>query len=146
MGESEAAQAALQAALQQKEAGQTSQPPPETINLEEAPQTTAPPTQQTEPAAPSTSAPMPTTDQASSLYMQKLRNEIQALEAQMSELKEARENLVKLNERYDKSKQTVVEKGREIKALKDRIKELEKELTLDKVTAELKTVLWANIG
>ena len=64
----------------------------------------------------------------------------------MSELKEARENLGKLNERYDKSKQTVAEKGREIKALKDRIKELEKELKLDKVTAELKTVLWANIG
>ena len=38
-------EAALQAALQQKEAGQTSQPPPETINLEEAPQTTAPPSQ-----------------------------------------------------------------------------------------------------
>ena len=64
----------------------------------------------------------------------------------MSELKEARENLGKLNERYDKSKQTVAEKGREIKALKDRIKELEKELTLDKVTVELKIVLWANIG
>ena len=142
LGESEAAQAALQ----QKEGGQTSQPPPEIINLEEAPQTTAPPTQQTEQAAPSTSAPAPATDQASSLDMQKLRNEIQALEAQMSELKEARENWVKLNERYDKSKQTVAERGREIKALKDRIKELEKELTLDKVTVELKTVLWENIG
>ena len=35
---------------------------------------------------------------------------------------------------------------REIKALRKRITELEKELTLDKVTAELKTVLWANIG
>jgi len=40
----------------------------------------------------------------------------------------------------------VAEKEREIKALKKRITELEKELTLDKVTAELKTVLWANIG
>ena len=78
--------------------------------------------------------------------MQKLKNEIQALEAQMTELNEARENLAKVNERYDKSKQTVAEKGREIKALKDRIKELENELKLDKVVAELKTVLWANIG
>ena len=64
----------------------------------------------------------------------------------MAELNEARENLAKLNEKYDKSKQNVAEKGREIKALKEKIKELEKELTLDKVIAELKTVLWANIG
>ena len=40
LGESEAA---LQAALQQKEGGQTSQPPPQIINLEEPPQTTVPP-------------------------------------------------------------------------------------------------------
>jgi uncharacterized coiled-coil DUF342 family protein len=78
--------------------------------------------------------------------MQKLKNEIQALEAQMGELNEARENLAKLNEKYDKSKQSIAEKGREIKALKEKIKELEKELTLDKVVAEVKTVLWANIG
>jgi len=141
LGESEAA---LQAALQQKEAGQTSQPPPEIINLEEAPQTTAPPIQQTEQTTPSTSA--PTTEQAQSLDMQKLKNEIQVLEAQMTELNQAKETLAKLNERYDKSKQNVAEKEREIKALKRRINELEKELTLDKVTAELKTVLWANIG
>ena len=146
LGESEAAQAALQAALKQREEGQTSQPPPEIIKLEEVATTTVPPPQQTEHATPSTSAPPPTTEQAPSLDMQKLRNEIQVLEAQMKELNEARENLAKVNERYDKSKQTVAEKGREIKALKDRIKELEKELKLDKVVAELKTVLWANIG
>ena len=75
--------------MQQNEAGQTSQPPPETINLEEAPQTTAPPIQQTEQAAPSTSA--PTTEQAESLDMQKLRNEIKVLDAQMSELNQAKE-------------------------------------------------------
>jgi cell division protein FtsB len=40
-----------------------------------------------------------------SLDMQKLKNEIQALEAQMTELNEAREKLAKVNERYDKSKQ-----------------------------------------
>ena len=78
--------------------------------------------------------------------MQKLKNEIQALEAQMAELNEARESLAKLNEKYDKSKQIIAEKGREIKALKEKIKELEKELTLDKVVAHLKTVLCANIG
>ena len=78
--------------------------------------------------------------------MHKLKNEIQALEAQMAELNEARDNLAKLNEKYDKSKQSIAEKGREVKALKEKIKELEKELTLDKVVAQLKTVLWANIG
>jgi len=55
--------------------------------------------------------------------MQKLKNEIQVLETQMAELKEAREKLAKINEKYDKSKQSVAEKGREIKALKERIKE-----------------------
>ena len=64
----------------------------------------------------------------------------------MRELNETREKLAKVNDRYDKSKQSVAEKGREIKALKDRIKELENELKLDKVVAELKIVLWANIG
>jgi len=36
--------------------------------------------------------------------MQRLKDEIQALETQMAELKEARENLDKINEKYDKSK------------------------------------------
>ena len=64
----------------------------------------------------------------------------------MTKLNQAKETLAKLNERYDKSKQNVAEKEREITTLKRRINELEKELTLDKVTTELKTVLWANIG
>jgi DNA-binding ferritin-like protein (Dps family) len=54
--------------------------------------------------------------------------------------------LAKLNEKYDKSKQNVAAKGREIKTLKERIKELEKELTLDKVVAEIRRVLWTHIG
>jgi len=40
----------------------------------------------------------------------------------------------------------VAEREREVKALKKRIAELEKELTLDKVTSELKRVIWGNIG
>ena len=64
----------------------------------------------------------------------------------MLELNSAKESLAKINERYDKSKQNAAEKEREIKALKKRITELEKELTLEKVTAELKAVLWGNIG
>ena len=45
LGESEATQAALQAALKQREEGQTSQPPPQIINLEETAPITAPPPQ-----------------------------------------------------------------------------------------------------
>jgi len=139
-------EAALDATLQQKEGGQASQPPQQVINLEEPPQSVIPPTGQTVETAPATSAPTPTTEQSPSLDMQKLMKEIEVLEAQMAELNEAKDKLATVNERYDKSKQTVAEKGREVKALKEKIKELEKELTLDKVVAEIKKVLWANIG
>jgi len=54
--------------------------------------------------------------------MQKLKREIEVLEAQMAELNQTKEKLATVNERYDKSKQNVAEKGREIKALKDKIK------------------------
>lgn len=57
-----------------------------------------------------------------------------------------RRNLATVNERYDKSKQTVAEKEREVKALKEKIKELEKELSLDKVIAEIRKILWIYIG
>ena len=45
---------ALQAALKQKEGGQTSQPPQPVINLEEPPQISSPPTKQTAGTGPST--------------------------------------------------------------------------------------------
>ena len=64
--------------------------------------------------------------------MQKLMSEIKILEAQMTELNEAKENLAKLNEKYDKSKQNVAEKGREIKALKEKIKKRRKSSPLTK--------------
>ena len=137
---------ALQEALKQKEGGQSSQPPQQVINLEESPQTITPPTGQTAETAPSTSAPATTSEQAPSLDMQKMMKEIQVLEAQMAELNEAKEKLATLNEKYDKSKQSVAEKARVVKALKEKIKELEKELSLEKVVAEIKKVLWANIG
>ena len=56
LGESEATQAALQAALKQRQEGQTSQPPPQVINLEDAAPTIVPPPQQPEQTATSTSA------------------------------------------------------------------------------------------
>lgn len=74
-------EAALQVALQQKEGGQTSQPPPQIINLEEPPQTTTPPIEQTAQTAPSTSAPVTASEQAPRLDMQKMKRDIEALEA-----------------------------------------------------------------
>jgi len=41
---------------------------------------------------------------------------------------------------------TVAEKTKEIKALDNKIKSLEKELTLHKTLAEIKTIMWAKIG
>lgn len=78
--------------------------------------------------------------------MQKLKNEIQVLEAQMTQLNETKEQLAKVNERHDKTKREVGEKAREIKALKDKIKELENELKLDKIIAEIRAMIWSNIG
>ena len=39
----------------------------------------------------------------------------------------------------------MAEKGREIKALKDKIKTLEKELNLESTMAQIKRILWAKI-
>jgi len=72
--------------------------------------------------------------------------EIQALEAQMVELKDAKDKLAQLEEKYDKSKHHLAERTREVRTLEKKIKELEKELTLDKTIAEIKKILWARIG
>ena len=71
---------------------------------------------------------------------------IKELEIQVTEINEAKERLAKLEASYDKSKMTVAEKQREIKALETRVKALEKELSLDKTLAEIKKILWAKIG
>jgi len=72
--------------------------------------------------------------------------EIQALETQMVELKDVKDKLAQLEEKYDKSKQHLAERTREVRTLEKKIKELEKELTLDKAIAEIKKILWARIG
>ena len=64
----------------------------------------------------------------------------------MAELKDAKEKLAKIEEKYDKSKQDVAEKTREVKALERRIKELEKELNFDKTLADIKKILCSKIG
>jgi len=68
------------------------------------------------------------------------------LKLQVFELKDAKEKLAKLEINYDKSKMTVEKKTRELKALENKVKELEKDLLLDKPMAEIRSILWANIG
>lgn len=104
LGQYEAAQVPPQTSSQQAQEGQTSQPPPQVINLEETVPTTVPPPQQAEQPATSTAAAPISTDQ--SLDMQKLKNEIQALEAQMMQLNETKEQLAKVNEKASSSEDT----------------------------------------
>jgi len=54
--------------------------------------------------------------------------------------------LAELEVSYDKSKMTVAEKKREVKAIENRVKALEKDLSLDKPLGEIKGILWANIS
>jgi len=72
--------------------------------------------------------------------------EIKELELQMAELKEAKEKLAKLEVSYDKSKIIVAEETREVKTLENKVKSLEKDLTLHKTLSEIKTILWTKIG
>lgn len=67
------------------------------------------------------------------------------MKLQVSELKQVKEQLSKMEINYDLSKINIVEKTREIKALENKVKTLEKYLTFDKPLAEVKKILWANI-
>lgn len=77
--------------------------------------------------------------------MDELNREIKEVELQAIEIRQSREKLAELKTKYDKSKMTLGEQTREIKTLKDRIKTLEKELSLDKAFAEIKRILWTKI-
>ena len=87
---------ALEAALKQKEGEQIPQPSPPVINLEEPPQIISLPLVQTAEVGTSTSEPQVTeaaAKQALNLDMQNMMRELQALEAQMNELKDAKGKL-----------------------------------------------------
>lgn len=87
-----------------------------------------------------------TTTLESSMSMEEMMKVVKELEVQMTEQKEAKEKLAKLEVSYDKSKITVAKKTREIKAMDNKIKSLERELTLHKTLAGIKTILLAKIG
>ena len=80
------------------------------------------------------------------MTIEELIKAMEDLKLQVSELKEAKEKLVKLEISYDKNKITVVEKTREVKALENNVKTLEKDLSLDKPLGEIKGIFLANIN
>jgi len=148
---------ALEASLQGRQGELAPQPTQTSLTLVTAPPTvttTVPPTNPTStpastPASTSatvSAAPTAATGHEASLSMEEMMKEIKALELQMTELKEAKEKLAKIEVRYDKAKIDVAEKIRVIKTLEKRIQELEKDLTLNKTLAEIKKILWAKIG
>lgn len=87
-----------------------------------------------------------TSSQEANPSIEELTKVVKEMELQANEIKKAKEKLAELDSKYDKSKVTVAEQGREIKALKDKIKALEKELNLETAMAEIKRILWAKIG
>jgi len=131
----------LEGALQDKQGESTSQAPPTTSTTATTTEAAVAPvtTTATTEAAATTTAP------ESSLNMEDLTKAIKELELQATEIKQAKEKLAELEAKYDKSKMTVAEQSREIKALKDKIKALEKELKLENALAEIKRILWSRI-
>ena len=71
---------------------------------------------------------------------------MEELRLQVSELKQVKEKLVKAKKSYDKSKISVAKKIREVKALKKKVRTLEKDLTMDKPLEKIKGILWTNIN
>ena len=123
----------LEGILQEKQADSTSQAPPTTSTTAETSGATVPPT--AEAAAPDASP-----------SVEELTKAVKAMELQADEIKKAKEKLAELDSKYTNSKMTVAEQGREIKAQKERIKALEKEMNLETAMADIKRILWAKIG
>jgi len=71
---------------------------------------------------------------------------MEELKLQVSELKQVKEQLAKVEKSYDKSKMNMAKKIREVKTLENKVRTLEKDLSLDKPLAEIKGILWANIN
>lgn len=141
----------LERALQGKQGDSTSQPPQIAPIFATVPPTQAaaiPPIISASTTAATTidATVATTTTPESSMSMEEMMKAVKELEVQVIKVKEAKEKLAKLEVSYDKSKMTIAEKTREIMALNDKIKALEKELTLDKTLAEIKKILWAKIN
>jgi DNA-binding ferritin-like protein (Dps family) len=130
----------LEGALQDKQGESTSQAPPTTSTTAATAATSA------ATGAPTTEAAGTATGQQDSPSIEDITKAVKQMELQADEIKKAKEKLAELESKYDKSKMTVAEQGREIKTLRDRIKALEKELNLETALAEIKRILWAKIS
>ena len=86
------------------------------------------------------------TGSSANMSTEELIKAMEELRLQVSELKRVKEQLEKVEKGYDKSKVSVAEKIREVKALENRVKALEKDLSLDRPLGEIKGILWANIS
>ena len=71
---------------------------------------------------------------------------MEELKLQVSELNVVKEKLAKLEKNYEKSKMNLAKKIREVKTLENKVRALEKDLSLDKPLAEIKGILWSNIN
>lgn len=117
----------------------TSQPPEIALTVT----TAVPPTVPTSVAG--TLAKTTAAGSSTTMTTEELIKAMEDLKLQVSELNETKEKLAKLEVSYDKSKIIVVEKTREVKALENKVKALENDLSLDKPMGEIKGLLWANI-
>ena len=80
------------------------------------------------------------------MITEELIKAMEELRLQVSELKRVKEQLAKVEKSYDKSKISVAEKIREVKSLENKVRKLEKDLTMDKPLAKIKGILWTNIN
>jgi len=122
---------ALEKELQDKQGDSTSQPSQiaPTVTIAPPTVTTAvPPTGPT--SATGTSATITVASSSTTMTTEELIKAMEELKIQVLELKEAKEKLAKLEVSYDKSKMIVPEKTREVKALENKVKALEKDLSL----------------
>lgn len=135
----------MERALQEKQGESTSQLPQTAPTTAAATQAAVTPPITTATTTATDAAVAATTAPESSISMDELTKAVKELELQGTEIKQAKEKLAELEAKYDKSKMTVAEQTREIKALKDRIKALEKEMNLEKNLAEIRNILWTRI-
>ena len=67
------------------------------------------------------------------------------MKLQVSKLRQVKEKLAKMERDFNISKINVVEKAREIKTLENKVRALEKDLSLNMPLAEIRGIFWTNI-
>lgn len=139
----------LEKSLQEKQGESTSQLPEVAPTVTTAPSTlitTVPPTFPTSVAEITTGTPATTLGNSTGMSTEQLIKAMEELKLQVLELKQVKEKLEKFEQSYDKSKMNVVEITREIKKLENKVRELEKDLSMHKPLSEIRGILWTNIS